>query len=133
MKIFNFWKKKILVLHSYLLMILHWISIKSMIFWSSGLWWSFLAFIGHFGLGWIFFTKDQPLVIKSKQNRAASYNQMSKANSESKSPIYSTVMWIRKVWVEPCQAKLSKANFWLRLRLDTMAKTAIIYLKNVGA
>ena len=41
-------------------MILHWKSMKSMIFWCSGLWWPFLAFIGLFGLcglGWFFKAK----------------------------------------------------------------------------
>ena len=59
--------------------------------------WSLMAF---FGLHWPFWSfwpwmnflsKYQPLVMKIKQKRAVSYNQMSKPNSESKSPIYSTV------------------------------------------
>ena len=49
-----------LVSHSHLLMILHWLLMKSMIFGSFGLWWPFLAFIGLFGLcdlGWFFKAK----------------------------------------------------------------------------
>ena len=55
---------------------------------------AFLAFIGLFGLCWPwikFLSKDQSLVIKSKQNWAFSNNQTSKPISKSKSLIYSTV------------------------------------------
>ena len=60
--------------------------------------WPLMAF---FGLHWPFWSfwpwmnflsKDQPLVIKIKQNWAVSNHQMSKPNCESKSPIYSTVL-----------------------------------------
>ena len=60
--------------------------------------WSLMAF---FGLHWPFWSfwpwmnflsKDQPLVMKIKQNWAVFYNQMSKPNYESKLPIYSTVI-----------------------------------------
>ena len=54
-----------------------------------------MAFIGLFGLCWPwmnFLSKDQPLVVKIKQNWAFSNNQISKPITKSKSPIYSTVI-----------------------------------------
>ena len=68
---------------------------KSLIFWSSGLCWSFLpslTFSAFGGLGWVFLSKDQSLMIEIMENWVVSNNQMSKLISESKSPVYSTVI-----------------------------------------
>ena len=85
-----------------------------MISWSSGLWWPLMAFDGLHWPFWPwmnFLSKDQPLVIKSKQNWAVSNNQMSKPNSESKSPIYSTVggwttIFVKGKWKLKCEFKM---------------------------
>ena len=73
-------------------MILHLISIKSTIFWCSGVWWPFLAIIGLSSLCWPwmnFLRKDQPLVIKIKQNWAVSSNQNQREKNWQNAPLCS--------------------------------------------
>ena len=59
-----------------------------MIFWSSGLWWPFLPLLALDD----FFEQRPASGEKNNQNWVACNNQMSKPISESKSPIYSTVI-----------------------------------------
>ena len=72
--------------------------------------WPFMAFLAFIGLCWPwmnFLSKDQPFVIKVRQNWAVSNNQMSKPISESKLLIYRVRNWYVKcfhigynIWID---------------------------------